>query len=287
MCSIFSCVIDGKVIVGRNFDWIHTGGNLHFILPNRRYGRANHGLCLIEKFGSDRPLEGMNSQGLFIGTTGIHIDNFPARPKTHAPIQLDELGIIRFVLERASTTQQATAIFNQVEIVPHSIEPYIRMQYVVLDQTGEFCVIAGREQTDLSKLDTKTFVTVTNFPLSLKNQVACNRFETLRQQIPYINSCKEGLALLEAVSTELTVYSCVYSLTQKTFALYIERDFRAASYFDLDEELRQGRKFYNFGELKLALPEYREQFKDAQYGVQQGFSIGSSPSDRGQRPLCG
>ena len=61
MCSIFSRIIDGHVIVGRNFDWIHTGGNLHFIPPTRRYGLMTYGLCLIEKFGSDRPLEGMNT----------------------------------------------------------------------------------------------------------------------------------------------------------------------------------------------------------------------------------
>ncbi|MEM6351055.1 MAG: linear amide C-N hydrolase [Cyanobacteria bacterium P01_D01_bin.14] len=287
MCSIFSCVIDGQVIVGRNFDWIHTGGSLHFVPPTRRYGLITQGLCLIEKFGRDRPLEGMNAKGLFIGTTGVHTDNFPARPPTDTPLQLDELGIIRFVLERAATTRQATAIFNQVEIIPHNIEPYVRLQYFIVDQTGEFCIIAGEEQTDLTTLDANTFAAVTNFPLSLRDKVTCQRFEMLQQQTPRLVSQQAGLALLEAVSTELTIYSCVYSLTQKTLTLFIERDFQAALNFSLDKEIGQGHRSYDFGELRLMLPDYREQFKDAQYAVQQGFSIESAPSDRGQRPLCG
>ena len=272
MCSIFSRILKGQIIVGRNFDWIQLGGNVHFAPPTRQYGLITYGLCLIEQLGCDRPLEGMNSQGLFMGITGIHAENFPPRKHDNYPIRLDEFGVIRFVLERASTTQQAVAILDQVEIVPHHIEPYVRLQYLIVDQHGEFCIIAGQEKTGLNKLGSETFAAITNFPLSLRDQVVCDRFAILQRDLPNIINEKEALALVAAVSNELTVYSCLYSLTQQTVRIGIERDFQTMLNFSLDQEIAQSYRFYNFGQLKLMPPERKDRFKDAQYEVQRGFS---------------
>ena len=271
MCSIFSRILNGQVVVGRNYDWIQLGGNVHFAPPTRQYGVMTYGLCLIEQFGGDRPLEGMNSQGLFMGVTGVHAENFSPRNPDNSPIRLDELGAIRFVLERASTAQKAVAILEQAEIVPHDIEPYVRMQYLIVDQHGEFCVIAGQEQTAVKKLDAVTFATITNFPLSLRDKVVCDRFSTLQRTLPHLINELEALALVKAVSTELTVYSCLYSLNQKTVKICIERDFQTSLNFSLDQEIAQGYQFYNFGQLKLMPPEHKTRFKDAQYEVQHAF----------------
>ncbi len=271
MCSIFSRKLDGQIIVGRNFDWIQLGGNLHFLPPTRCYGLMTHGLCLIEQFGPDRPLEGMNSQGLFIGMTGIHADDFPPRKPGNYALKLDEFGVIRFVLERASSTRQAVAILDQVQIVSHTIEPYVRLQYIIVDQDGEVCIIAGQEKTDLQKLDTTSFAAITNFPLSLRDNAICDRFTTLQREVPHITNEQEALAVVEAVSHELTVYSCLYSTTQQTVSICIERDFQTILNFSLNHEITQGPRFYNFGQLKLMLPECKERFKEAKQQVQRGF----------------
>ncbi|ASC70183.1 hypothetical protein XM38_011130 [Halomicronema hongdechloris C2206] len=272
MCSIFSRILDGQVIVGRNFDWIQLGDNLHFVPPTRLYGLTTYGLFLIEQFGSDRPLEGMNSQGLFMGMTGIHADNFSPRKHNDYPIRLDEFGAMRFVLERAATTPQAVAILDQAEIVPHGVEPYVRLQYFIVDRHGEFCVIAGQEQTVLKRLDAIPFAAITNFPLSLRDNVVCDRFATLQRALPSVIHVKEVMALVETVSTELTVYSCLYSLTQQTVSVCVERDFQSILNFSLDQEMAQGYGFYNFGQLKLMSPDRKDRFKDAQYEVQRGFA---------------
>ena len=272
MCSIFSRSLNGQIIVGRNYDWIQMGGNVHFVPPTRQYGLTAYGLCLVEQFGGDRPLDGMNSQGLFMGMTGIHAEDFSPKKHDNHPIQLDEFGAIRFVLERASTTRQAVAILDRAEIVPHGIEPYIRLQYVIIDQSGEFCIISGQEKTAIQKLDATTFATITNFPLSLRDTVVCDRFATLQRDVPTILTEDEAIALLESVSTELTAYSCLYSLTQKAVKISVECDFQTILSFSLEKEIVQGHKFYNMGQLKLMLPECRDRFKDAQYEVQCGFS---------------
>ncbi len=272
MCSIFSRKLDGQIIVGRNFDWIQLGGNIHFLPPTRCYGLMTHGLCLIEQFGSDRPLEGINSQGLFIGMTGIHADDFPPRKPGNYALKLDEFGVIRFVLERASSTRQAIAILDQVQIVSHNIEPYVRLQYVIVDQDGEVCIIAGQEKTDLQKLDATSFAAITNFPLSLRDNAICDRFTTLQREVPRITNEQEALAVVEAVSHELTVYSCLYSVTQQTVSICVERDFQTVLNFSLNHEIAQGPRFYNFGQLKLMLPKCKERFKEAKQQVQRGFA---------------
>ncbi len=272
MCSIFSKKLTEQIVVGRNYDWIQLGGNVHFIPPMRRYGLMTHGLCLVEQFGRDRPLEGMNSQGLFMGMTGIHAKNFPSRKPNHSALRLDEFGTIRFVLERASNTQQAIAILDQATIIPHNIEPYVRLQYFIVDGNGEFCIIAGQEQTPLQTLDATTGAAITNFPLLLKDNVICDRFMTLQQTLPNVIHETDAMALVEAVSTELTVYSCLYSLTQKTMRICIERDFQTVTNFRLDDEIAKGYQFYNFGQLKLMLPERKDRFKQAQQEVQRGFA---------------
>lgn len=272
MCSIFSRILNGQIVVGRNFDWIQLGGNVHVVPPTRVYGLTTYGLCLIEQLGSDRPFEGMNSKGLFMGMTGIHADNFSPKKQYDYPLKLDEFGAIRFVLERASTTQQAVAILDQAEIVPHKVEPYVRLQYLLVDQHGEFCVIAGQEQTALEKLDAATFTMITNFPLSLRDNVVCDRFATLQRDVPHLTNEQEAFTLVEAVSNELTVYSCLYSLSQKTVNICVERDFQTTLHFSLDQEVARGYRFYNFGQLKLMPPECQHHFKDAQYEVQSGFA---------------
>ncbi|MBE9137073.1 linear amide C-N hydrolase [Nodosilinea sp. LEGE 07088] len=272
MCSIFSRLINGHSIVGRNFDWIQLGGNIHFMRPTRQYGLTTYGLCVIEQLGRDRPFEGLNSQGLFMGMAGIHADDFPARKPLDAAIKLDEFGVIRFVLERAATTRQAWAILDQVQIVPHGIEPYIRLQYLIADRQGDVCIIAGPEKTAIQRLDATTFAAATNFPLSLRGQIVCDRFELLAQRLPTVTNEPAAIALIEAVSQPSTVYSCLYSLTQKTVSLWIERDFQTPLRFNLDQELAQGSSFYNFGQLKLLSAEGQDRFKEAPYNVQCGFA---------------
>lgn len=272
MCSIFSRIINGHVVVGRNFDWIQLGGNIHFVMPTRQYGLTTYGLCVIEQVGSDRPFEGLNSQGLFMGMAGIHADDFPARRQSDAVIDLDELGAIRFVLERAATTRQAVAILDQAQILPHKIEPYVRLQYFIADQQGDVCIIAGQEKTAIQRLDATTFAAVTNFPLSLKGQIACDRFATLEQRLPTVTDKQAVIALVEAVSQQSTVYSSLYSLTQKTVSLWIERVFQSPFTFQLDQEIAHGCKFYNFGQLKFMSAEGQDRFREAPYRVQCGFA---------------
>ncbi len=272
MCSIFSRILDGQIIVGRNFDWIQFGGNLHFIPPAHLYGLQTYGMCLIEQFGVDRPLEGFNSQGLFIGMTGVHTDLFSPQQSNNTKIKLDEFGAIKFVLERASTTQNAIEILEHIDIISHGIEPYIRLQYFIVDCYGAFCAIAGQEKTDIKQLDANEFAILTNFPLSLKDRVICERFSTIERGISHVDSEQKAMYLVEAVSQEeFTVHSCLYFLNHKTISICVERNFQSVLKFHLDQEISQGSGFYNFGQLKLMSPQNRDRFKDVLYEIQSGF----------------
>lgn len=273
MCSIFAKLLNKQIIVGRNFDWIQQGGNVHFIPSARLYGGRTYGLCLFEQFGADRPFDGLNSEGLFVGMTGIHIDDFSSLPATSNGILFDEFGIIRFILERASTTREAVAIFNGCRTVPHGVEPYVRIQYLIVDRFGESCIISGKYTSAIEKLDTDSFMALTNVSPMPGSVVSCDRLTEIQATILDINSTKEAIGLLQRVSLESTVYSCLYTLHQNRVSVFVEKDFTSPIMFDISEEITKGPGFYNFGEIKMMLPGNQDMFKEADNEVRQGFAI--------------
>lgn len=272
MCSIFSSILNEQVVVGRNFDWIQFGGNLHFLPSTRLYGITTYPLCLIEQLGIDRPFEGFNSQGLFMGMTGVHSDLFSQRQNTNIKIKFDEFGIIKFILERASTTQEAIEILDRVEVIPHGVEPYLRLQYFIVDSSGFFCIVSGQEEASIKHLGPQEFGILTNFPLSLKDKISCDRFSTIEHQISHIDDERKAMALIEQVSQEkFTIYSCLYYLNEKIINICIERDFQSVLEFYLDKETSGGSKLYSFSQIRLMSPHNRDRFKINTYEVQSGL----------------
>lgn len=272
MCSIFSRILNKQVIIGRNFDWIQFGGNLHFLPSTRLYGLTTYPLCLIEQLGVDRPFEGFNSQGLFIGMTGVHSALFSPRQNSNIKYKFDEFGIIKFILERASTTQDAIEILDWADAMPHGVEPYIRLQYFIVDSSGIFCIVSGQERTGIKQLGPEEFGILTNFPLSLRNRIACDRFSAIERQISLIDDEGQAMTLIEQVSQEkFTVYSCLYSLNEKIVDICIERDFKSVIRFCLNKETGGGSKLYSFSQIRLMSPHNKDRFKTSTYEVKTGL----------------
>jgi penicillin V acylase-like amidase (Ntn superfamily) len=202
---LIPAILFSFILARNNFDWIQQGGNVHFIPPTRLYGYRTYGLCLFEQFGADRPFDGLNSEGLFVGMTGVHVDDFSPLPATSNGIPLDEFGIIRFVLERTSTTREAAAMFNGCRTVPHGVEPYVRIQYLIVDRDGECCIISGRYTSDIEKLDTDSFAALTNVPPLPGHAMSCDRLTKIQASILNIHSTEDAMDLLQQVSLESTV----------------------------------------------------------------------------------
>ena len=91
-------------------------GTIHFIPPKRVYGSMSHGICLIEQLGTDRPFDGINDKGLFIGIAGLPDNISRISNKRNSKLKINDLGIVKYVLERVSSVREALSIFKSSKI---------------------------------------------------------------------------------------------------------------------------------------------------------------------------
>ena len=67
MCTVFVKNTSKGMVAARNHSWTQPGGNVHFIPPQRIYGKMANAMYLMDQWGQDRPFEGINEHGVFIG----------------------------------------------------------------------------------------------------------------------------------------------------------------------------------------------------------------------------
>ncbi|SVD90640.1 uncharacterized protein METZ01_LOCUS443494, partial [marine metagenome] len=83
------------MVAARNHSWTQPGGNVHFIPAKRIYGKMANAMYLMDQWGQDRPFEGINEHGLFIGAAGFPDDLSPLGKQKKQPHGMDFCGIIR------------------------------------------------------------------------------------------------------------------------------------------------------------------------------------------------
>jgi len=85
MCTVFVKNTSKGMVAARNHSWTQPGGNVHFIPPQRIYGKLSNAMYLMDQWGQDRPFEGINEHGLFIGAAGIPDDLSPLGKQKRQP----------------------------------------------------------------------------------------------------------------------------------------------------------------------------------------------------------
>ena len=139
MCSIFTLVSSmGSCLVGRNFDWLQKGGSIHFFPSYRSYGVQTNGFCAVEQMGTDRPYEGMNVNGLFLGMAAIPGEMPPSQSRNS--LLMNDLGIMRFILERAESVVEALEIFRKFAIDYMQDRGYPKVHYLLADRSGNAAI---------------------------------------------------------------------------------------------------------------------------------------------------
>ena len=134
-CTIFAVRENGKVFVGRNYDWLPearnffehydfniTGANRYFAFSDesvwgRHTGRRNRKI-----YAEDT----INEYGLYVGLTYSHIDkwNYGLAP-TH---------FLRYIAEHCSTTRQALNVFARIPCA-------IPKNFLIADAKGDLAVV--------------------------------------------------------------------------------------------------------------------------------------------------
>ena len=184
MCTVFTKNTSRGMVAARNHSWCQPGGNLHFIPSKRLYGKAVNAMILMDQWGQDRPFEGINEHGLFIGCAGFPDDLSPLGKQKPKPHGMDIFGIIRFALERAKSTAEALEILRSTPIsyqqgqAPGTVGYNVRAHYLIADPKGHVASWAEEENCFRRRLSVGKGFPMTNFPLSFKAD-DCDRYKIL------------------------------------------------------------------------------------------------------------
>jgi penicillin V acylase-like amidase (Ntn superfamily) len=263
MCTIFAVKTDSGTLVGRNFDWLQSGGTIHFVPSQRIYGQKTFGLFLIEQMGADRPYEGLNEKGLFIGCAVTPIDLNPPSDKTDDSLKFDELGIMRFILERASNVQEAIKLMDNVGLRNSFLDYYIRLHYLIADSAGNVVFYQSGVNAIEQVLSNGEGDVITNFPRSI-NVGNCWRYNTVSLKISSVKSMESAMNLLGIVKQNITIWSSVYNLSERSVWTCIENDYKNIHKFSLDK-VREGYSSFDFATLRIPLLDIREQVRQHLY----------------------
>jgi len=247
MCSIIGFKKNDEIIVGRNFDFIQNGGKIHFIPRNRSYGVNTYGICILEQMGEDMPYEGINEHGLFVGMAAV----VNSRGSKTDLFYMNDLGLIKFILERAKTTEEALTILKTFKINYMEDEYYPKIHYFIVDKTGELGIYEADEFEEISNLDICGWKSITNY--SLNKPIECDRMDIIKSEFQSKKILDDDftIKLLGKLKMDNSVWSTIYNISNNTMQLFIEKDIQHSFTFNINDEINKGVCTIDIGKLKL------------------------------------
>jgi hypothetical protein len=260
-CSLFAALGDaGNMLYGRNFDWEHSPAVLLFTAPPDGY--ASVSMVDIAYLGfngaeadalTDLPLselealldtpflpfDGMNEQGLTIGMAAVPPGHMLPDPQKET---VDSVMIIRLMLDRASTVDEAVAILKSYNIDMGGGPP---IHYLIADASGR-SVLVEFYQGEVIVIPNETpWHLATNFLRASYGASAEGvswRYDSLFQQLSetegYITP-QEAMDLLKDVSQANTQWSIVYGMSTGDIIVSMERQYDNVYTFTLDQPSQQ------------------------------------------------
>lgn len=246
MCTIFSYKTeDEKIFIGRNFDWLQKGGRIHIQPPSRSYGLKTNGMIFIEQMGDDRPYDGINDKGLFVGMAAVVNTKIKDGFK-----DMNNLGLVKFILERASTAEEALIIAKRHSLDYMENLAYPKVHYMFADKYNNVIIYEEDKFEKHMKLKMNDGEVITNF--AYYNMLPCDRNEKVKKHFNNkIKDEKNIKSILEEVKQEeSTIYSAIYDLQQGVLKIWLEQDYTYEHKFNISD-ITKGKDIIDFGELKL------------------------------------
>jgi hypothetical protein len=255
-CSLFAAFGDSEVMLfGRNFDWRFSPALLLFTDPEDGYASVSmvdieylgfggalagevDSLSLVER--SDLlvapwlPFDGMNEQGLVVGMAAVPPGDMLLDPSKEV---IDSLGVIREILDHASTTEEAVAILAKYNIDMGGGPP---LHYLIADKDGRG-VLVEFYQGEMKVITSETpWHSATNFLKSAYDESAegvCWRHDELGRRLEDSGgklSAGEAMDLLQSVSQANTQWSIVYDMNDGDVTVTMGRDYDIHHTFELE-----------------------------------------------------
>ena len=143
-CTTFSTAVNGKVIFGKTYDWNMEQG---YVMVNKRHvektaiallpgdrpvtWQSTLGSVTFNQYGRELPNAGVNEAGLVVEVMVLSSSAFPSAQQSDDSI--NETQWVQYILDQASTIDDAVALANQVRIS----KVMVPLHYQVCDVTGD------------------------------------------------------------------------------------------------------------------------------------------------------
>ncbi|TJX14923.1 linear amide C-N hydrolase [Tissierella creatinini] len=250
MCTIFAKREEEGLIIGRSFDWVQLGGNINFLPPYRSYGTRTIGTCFIEQLGEDKPYEGINERGLLVAV--VALPTIREEKRELSPLIMNCDGMVRFILERASTVDEALYIIKQFTLDYGIKYGLPKVQYFFADSDDKVGIYEEGVYEESVDLKVGEYRMLTNQSVTSDN--GCIRYNKIKAILDEGNVIDEETCMeisSKAKQEYLTAWTSVYNLKKKEFILCVDQNFDIKYRFNIEKCLRKGRYSMDFAELKL------------------------------------
>lgn len=229
-CSLFLAGDADAPLFARNFDWDPNPAMLLFTDPPR--GHASVSMVDLSYLGvsdpaadpdrlADAPLlpfDGMNERGLAIGLAAVPDADAGARPERPT---VGGVRIIRLVLDRAATVEEAVAVFEEHNVDFSGGPP---LHYLVADASGKSVVVEFVDG-EVRALPIRTAVNFTVAGTTEQARQDDARYRTATAGLSGARDWRGAMALLDRVQQGHTQWSVVYGLTTGEIHLATDKRF--------------------------------------------------------------
>jgi len=251
----------GERLMGRNFDWYHHPALLLFTAPPDGYASVSmvdisylgftgsilpdDPLALEELLQSPYlPFDGLNERGLAVGMMAVPHSEGGADPRKPT---LDDLEVIRLLLDYAADVDQALELLNQYNVAWGG-GPAIH--YLVADASGNSAVVEYIGGQARIFRNTQAWQISTNFlfsdlpsnrPFEQAACTQCWRYKTANAALTQsdgVLSIEGAMGLLKSVSqpgATSTIWSVVYNLNRGLAQVAMGRHYEQVYTFKLLE----------------------------------------------------
>ena len=256
-CSLFTAFADrDSALFGRNFDWEFSPAMLLFTDPPAGY--ASVSMVDIAYLGFDEtevrsltdlplgdrvplldapllPFDGMNELGLTVGMAAVPPGDVPPDPDKES---IGSLGVIRQILDHASTADEAVAILESYNIEFSGGPP---IHYLIAEPAGRSVLVEFHQGEIKIIPNSSLWQQATNFLVSAAGELAeglCWRYDLITERLSESSgwlSGDEAMGLLSDVSQGGTQWSIVYEMGSTDINVVMGRAYEKVYRFSLSE----------------------------------------------------